>query len=115
MMSTFLKSKIHRATVTDTQLYYDGSVAIDPVLAKTAGMQEYEQIDIYNETNGNRWTTYIIFAQEGSGAVSVRGPGARLANEGDVVVMCTYVQTPMRRYTPTQVSVDEDNKVTRVY
>ena len=115
MMSTFLKSKIHRATVTDTQLYYDGSVAIDPVLVRAAGMQEYEQIDIYNETNGNRWTTYIIFAEEHSGAVSVRGPGARLANEGDKVVMCTYVQTPMRRYTPTQISVDEDNKVTRVY
>jgi len=113
--STYLKSKIHRATVTDTQLYYDGSIAIDPDLVESANMNEYEQVEVYNETNGNRWTTYIIFTGKGSGEISVRGPGARLAEAGDVVVICTYLQTRFKCPKPTQVSVNENNEVVRIY
>ena len=110
-LSTFLKSKIHRATVTDTQLDYEGSVAIDPDLMAEAKIKIWEQIDIYNETNGHRWTTYVIEGVRGSREISVRGPGARLCMPGDIVHMCTYLTTRFKCPKPTQIKVDENNEV----
>ena len=111
MISTFLKSKLHMGTVTACELWYDGSIAIDEDLVNAAGMQEYEQIDVYNATNGKRWTTYIILAPKGSGVISVNGPGARNAMEGDRVVLCTYVATESLSYTPNQKYLNTDNTI----
>lgn len=111
MISTFLKSKLHMGTVTNTELWYDGSVAIDEELVALAGMQEYEQVDIYNVNNGERWTTYIILAPAGSGTISVNGPGARKAITGDRVVLCTYCQTSDESPQPTQVYLTPSNTV----
>ena len=114
-LSTYLKSKIHRATITDTQLEYDGSVAIDPEIMQEANIKLYEQIEIYNETNGQRWTTYVIEAGKGSREISVRGPGARLCMPGDILVMCTYLTTRFRCPKPTQIRLNEFNTVIRKY
>lgn len=111
MISTFLKSKLHMGTVTDCELWYDGSVAIDEDLVVAAGMREYEQIDIYNATNGKRWTTYIILAPKGSGTISVNGPGARNAMVGDRVVLCTYVSVDAHMFTPNQIYLNTDNTI----
>ena len=114
MASTFLKSKLHHGTITHTELLYDGSVEIDENILEVSGMREYEQIDIYNANNGERWTTYIIKGRAGSGMISVNGPGARLAAVGDFVVMCTYetfFDNDIPKHVPTQVYLDERNNI----
>lgn len=90
MQSIMLKAKLHKARVTHSVLNYEGSCAIDGKLLDLAGMREFEQIQIYNVTNGERFTTYIIRAEDGSGTISVNGAAARLAAEGDVLIICTY-------------------------
>ena len=82
-MNTYLKSKLHGATVTNAELHYDGSVAIDETLLNLADIAEFEQIDAYNVTNGQRWTTYALKAEPNSGIISVNGAGARLCQVGD--------------------------------
>jgi len=90
MLITKLKSKIHRATVTETNLNYEGSCAIDSALLEAANIQHYEQIQIYNINTGNRLTTYAIPAEPGSGIISVRGSAARTCCTGDLIIICTY-------------------------
>ena len=116
MEITLLKSKLHKATVTLTELEYEGSCAIDADLLKIAGIHEYEQIDIYNVDNGERFTTYAIQAEAGSGVISVNGAAAHKANVGDRVIICTYArlaQHEVANFKPTLVYLDARNQVIR--
>ena len=116
MQCTMLKSKLHHARVTHSELEYDGSCAIDGALLDLACIREYEQIQIYNMANGERFTTYAIRAAEGSGIISVNGAAAHKANPGDRVIICTYAvfnQHELANFKPTLVYLDKDNRVTR--
>jgi aspartate 1-decarboxylase len=90
MLSHMLKAKLHMAKVTQAELWYDGSCAIDANLVALAGMREFEQIDIYNVNNGERFHTYIILAEPGSGTFSMNGAAARKVAVGDRVIIATY-------------------------
>jgi len=90
MQRTMLKSKLHRVTVTQAELHYEGSCAIDEHLMDAADIREYQQIDLYNVTNGERFTTYAIRAERNSGTISVNGAAARKASAGDLLIICTY-------------------------
>ncbi|MGB0733354.1 MAG: aspartate 1-decarboxylase [Pontibacterium sp.] len=92
MLQTFLKAKLHRVTVTHAELHYEGSCAIDSDLLAASGIREYEQIHIYNINNGERFTTYAIAAESGSGIISVNGAAAHKASKGDLLIIGSYVQ-----------------------
>ena len=114
MNITMLKCKIHRATVTDADLDYIGSVSIDQDLLEQAGLLEYEQVDIYNITNGERFTTYTILAPRGSGEICINGAAAHKARAGDKVIICAYAgmdAEEAKSHAPIQLHVDEQNKV----
>lgn len=116
MISTMLKGKLHMACVTQAELWYDGSCAIDEDLVKLAGLREFEQIDIYNVNNGERFTTYIILAEAGSGTISMNGAAARKVQVGDRVIIGTYAQyseAELLNYKPKLVYLNEDNTVER--
>ncbi|HEB82270.1 MAG TPA: aspartate 1-decarboxylase [Gammaproteobacteria bacterium] len=116
MEITLLKAKLHKVTVTLTELEYEGSCAIDEALLSAAGIHEYEQIQIYNVNNGERFTTYAIKAEAGSGVISVNGAAAHKANPGDRVIICSYArlqQSEVAAFKPTLVYVDADNRITR--
>ena len=115
MYRTLLKSKIHRATVTACELHYEGSCAIDGRLLDISGIREYEAIDIYNVNNGERFSTYAIRGEEGSGVISVNGAAAHKAQVGDLVIICAYGQldeAEAARHKPTCLYVDRDNRMT---
>lgn len=115
MQLNMLKAKIHRATVTHAELHYEGSCAIDGLLLDTSGIREYEQIHIYNVNNGERFSTYAIRAEDGSGVISVNGAAARLAQPGDVVIICAYAvydSAEARSHKPQLVYVDRRNHLT---
>ncbi len=117
MHCTLLKAKLHGATVTHSELDYEGSCAIDAGLLRAAGMLEYEQIQIYNVTNGERFTTYAIRAEEGSGVISVNGAAAHKARPQDRVIICAYVgldQRELATFKPTLVYLDEQNRIIRI-
>ncbi len=112
MQRTMLKSKLHRIRVTHSELHYEGSCAIDLDLLEAADIHEYEQIQMYNVTNGKRFTTYAIGAARGSGIISVNGAAAHKANPGDIVIIATYAiysELELARYQPNLVYVDERN------
>ena len=114
MQRTMLKSKLHRATVTHSELHYEGSCAIDETLLDAADIHEYEQIQIYNITNGERFTTYAIRAARDSGIISVNGAAAHKANPGDLVIIATfavYNELELARYAPELVYVDANNRI----
>lgn len=114
MQRTMLKSKIHRACVTHSELHYEGSCAIDEALLDAADIREYEQIQIYNVSNGARFTTYAIRAAKGSGIISVNGAAAHHAKPGDLVIIATYAvyhEIELARYSPELVYVDETNTI----
>jgi aspartate 1-decarboxylase len=116
MQLTLLKCKLHRACVTHAELEYEGSCAIDSHLMELSGIREYEQIQIYNVSNGERFTTYAIRAEAGSRIVSVNGAAAHKANPGDRVIICAYAamdETEAARFKPRLVYLDEHNQVTR--
>lgn len=92
MQRTMLKSKIHRATVTDADLHYVGSITIDPDLLEAADIHEYEQVAVVNIDNGQRFETYTIAGTRGSGEVKVNGAAARLVHRGDLVIVISYAQ-----------------------
>lgn len=115
MNTTMLKGKLHRVTVTHSELEYEGSCAIDGHLLETAGIREYEQIEIYNVTNGERFTTYAILAEDNSGIISVNGAAAHKANPGDIIIICAYVglnQQELASFKPKLVYVDDKNQIT---
>lgn len=109
-----LKSKIHRATVTDANLNYEGSVTIDPILMEAANLVEWEQVDVYDINNGNRLTTYVIRGERGSGTVCLNGAAARLVQVGDLVILASYTLVPDAQqsgYQPRVVHVDGRNQI----
>ena len=117
MQITLLKSKLHHANVTHAELEYEGSCAIDGKLLEAASIREYEQIQIYNLNNGERFITYAIRAEEGSGIISVNGAAAHKANPGDRVIICTYAQLnaeEVQKFKPTLVYLDTENRITRI-
>lgn len=114
MFRTMLKAKLHQARVTHSELEYEGSCAIDADLLAAAGMLEYEQIQIYNMANGERFTTYAIKAEAGSGVISVNGAAAHKAGPGDRVIICTYAtlsEAELAEFKPTLVYLDEHNRI----
>lgn len=114
MQRTMLKSKLHRATVTHSELHYEGSCAIDEALLDAANIHEYEQIQIYNISNGARFTTYAIRAARDSGIISVNGAAAHQAKPGDLVIIATYAvynEIELARYEPELVYVNADNRI----
>ncbi len=116
MLLTLLKAKLHKACVTHAELDYDGSCAIDGDLLDAAGILQFEQIDIYNITNGERFTTYAIRAEEGSRIISVNGAAAHKARPGDRVIIGAYCQMPSgeaAHYKPRLIYLDQDNHVVR--
>ena len=116
MTTIMLKAKLHRVTVTHSELEYEGSCAIDGHLLDTAGIREYEQIEIYNVTNGERFTTYAIRAEEHSGLISVNGAAAHKADPDDIVIICAYAGLTAQElvsYKPKLVYVNEKNQITR--
>ncbi len=115
MKRNFLKSKLHRITVTHSELEYEGSVAIDSRLLDAADILEYERLEVYNITNGERFGTYAIRAEEGSGIISVNGAAAHKANPGDIIIICTYAELEEKElasFKPRLVYVDSDNRIT---
>jgi len=114
MLVTLMKAKLHRATVTQADLDYEGSIAIDGDLLDAAGIFPHEQVDVLNITNGARFTTYAIEAPRGSKVIGVNGAAARLVQKGDKVIVVTYCQMPSeeaRNYAPTVVLLGDDNEV----
>ncbi|MHB8446531.1 MAG: aspartate 1-decarboxylase [Rudaea sp.] len=114
MNLSLLKAKIHRASVTHAELHYEGSCAIDGLLLDASGIREYEQIHIYNVNNGQRFVTYAIRADEGSGIISVNGAAAHRASPGDIVIICAYAQlseAEAAHFKPTLVYVDAQNRM----
>jgi aspartate 1-decarboxylase len=111
------KSKIHRATVTEANLNYEGSVTIDSDLMDAADILPNEQVQVLNVNNGERFDTYAIRGARGSGVVCLNGPAARLAHVGDLVIILTYAQMEreeLERHSPTIVIVDGKNRVRRL-
>jgi len=113
-MRTMLKSKIHRATVTDANIDYEGSITIDRKLMEAADIIPYEQVHVLNINNGHRFTTYTIEGETGSGEICLNGAAARLAVKGDLVIILTYHNVPeeeTKNYKPKLVYVDEKNAI----
>jgi aspartate 1-decarboxylase len=114
MQRSMLKSKIHRATVTSANLDYEGSLTIDADLLEAADMLPFEQIHVWDVTNGARLTTYAMPGERGSGIVCVNGAGAHLVKPGDLVIVATYAQldtAEARKHRPTVVLVGEKNRI----
>lgn len=114
MQRFMLKSKIHRATVTDANLHYEGSISIDEKLMEEANMVAYEKVEIYNVNNGARFSTYIIKGKRNSGTICLNGAAARKVAKGDLVIIATYVMVDdqeTKKWTPKYVLVDSKNKI----
>lgn len=114
MKRILCKSKIHRATVTDANLNYEGSITVDPTLLEAADILEYEQVHVVNIANGARFETYAMRGTEGSGEVVVNGAAARLVQPGDTVIIFSYASydaDELEDFAPTFVFVDEENRI----
>ena len=114
MLRNLLKAKLHHARVTHSELEYEGSCAIDGRLLEVANIREYEQIQVYNLGNGERFTTYAIRAQENSGIISINGAAAHKANPGDRLIICTYAVLSEHEaavFKPTLVYLDTHNRI----
>ncbi len=114
MLRTMLKSKIHRATVTDANLYYEGSITIDALLIQAADILEYEKVEVLNLNNGQRIETYVIKGKPGSGVVCLNGPAARGACPGDQVIIVSYVSLvdkAAKKIKPKVVKVNARNQL----
>jgi aspartate 1-decarboxylase len=115
MQRVMLRSKIHRATVTQADLHYEGSCGIDENLLEAADIKEFEKIELYNVNNGARFSTYAIKSKRGSGEISLNGAAARCAHLGDLLIICTYApmsEPEVEAYKPKIVFVDEKNRIT---
>lgn len=110
-----LKSKLHRVTATHAELHYEGSCAIDENLLEAANIREYEQIDIWNINNGERFTTYAIRGERGSGIISVNGSAARRVAPGDLLIIASfasYTEVELERFQPALLYFDAKNRIT---
>jgi aspartate 1-decarboxylase len=115
MHRTMLKSKIHRATVTAADLHYQGSVTIDADLMEAADLLQFERVEIYNVTNGERFATYAIQGRRSSGEICINGAAAHKARPGDLVILASYAEyadAEARRHQPALVFVDDANRIT---
>lgn len=113
MQRKMLSGKIHRATVTEANLAYQGSISIDAELLEAAGMIEFEQVEVWNITNGNRFSTYALRAERGSGVVCINGAAAHKASPGDLVIIANFSwmqESEALRHKPKIVLVDEQNR-----
>jgi aspartate 1-decarboxylase len=112
MMITMMKSKLHRATVTDADLNYEGSISIDPKLCDAARLRQYEQVDVYNINNGARFTTYVIYGKPGE--ICLNGAAARHVQKGDLVIVVsygTYTEEEAQNHRPIALMLNEKNEV----
>ncbi len=117
MQLKLLKGKLHRATVTEADLEYQGSIGIDSGLLKAANILPYEHVEVYNITNGNRFTTYAIEAPAGSGTITINGAAAHLSKKGDLVIICAYVHMSPEeaaKHQPPLVLVNDKNQITKI-
>ncbi len=117
MKRTLFHAKIHRARVTQADLDYVGSITIDADLLDAAGILPYEQVDVYDITNGHRLTTYALAGERGSGVIGMNGAAARLVQPGDLVIIVAYGvfdEEEAKRHRPTVVLVDENNRILEV-
>lgn len=117
MIRTMLKSKIHRATITDSDLHYVGSITVDPDLLEAADIRVHEQVAVVDVDNGARFETYTIAGQRGSGEVKVNGAAARLVHAGDTVILISYGLYDSRElatYEPLVVHVDRTNRIVAI-
>ncbi len=117
MLRTLLSSKIHRATVTQADIDYIGSISIDKDLLDATGLVENEQVHVLDISNGSRLTTYVIEAPAGSGTICLNGAAARLINVGDLLIICAYAQVDeaeLKEHKPKVALVDENNKLVRM-
>ena len=115
MQRIMLRAKIHRATVTQCDLNYEGSCGIDQDLHEAADIREFEKIELYNINNGERFSTYAIVGKRGSGEISLNGAAARLAQLGDLLIICTYApmsDAEVSEYQPKIVFVNDKNRIT---
>jgi aspartate 1-decarboxylase len=114
MQRTMLKSKLHRVKVTHAELEYEGSCAIDDVLLEAADIREYEQIHIYNVSNGERFSTYAMSAECHSGIISINGAAAHKANPNDIIIIASYAlynELELEKFSPKLIYVDELNRI----
>ncbi len=117
MILTLCKSKIHRVRVTEAELYYEGSLTVDTDLLNASGILPYEKVQVVNVNNGERFETYIIPGQAGSGVICLNGPAARLGSVGDEIIVIAYAEfdeVEARKYLPTVVLVDQKNKIKQI-
>ncbi len=117
MELTFLQSKLHRACVTQTEVEYDGSCALDAELMSATGIREYQQIEIYNLRDGNRFTTYVIKAEAGSRTVSLNGAAAYRGRVGDRIIICAYArlsEAEAETHKPILVYLDKENQIIKI-
>ena len=114
MQRTMLKSKLHRVSVTHSELDYEGSCAIDEALLEASNIREYEQISIYNVTNGERFSTYAMRADRHSGIISINGAAAHKASPGDIIIIASYAiynEIELEKFKPQLVYVDSNNRM----
>ena len=117
MRRTMLKSKIHRATITASDLHYVGSITIDPLLLEAADILPHEQVHVVDVDNGARFETYTLSGERGSGVIQVNGAAARLVHTGDTVIVLSYAdysREDLETYEPVVVHVDRDNTIIQV-
>ena len=117
MLRQFLKSKIHRAVVTQADLHYEGSLTIDQNLMDAAGIANYEKIDVYNISNGNRFSTYAIPGDRGSGVIGLNGAAARLGSVGDLIIIVCYTylaEEQINTHKPVIVLADSKNRIKEI-
>ncbi len=116
MLRNFLRAKIHRATVTEADPDYEGSISIDRALCREAGLLEFEQVDIYDINNGARFTTYVIYGE--AGQIKINGAAARLVDVGDLVIICAYIglePDDVPQHSARIVQVSAENKRVSVH
>lgn len=117
MRRTLLKSKIHRATVTNADLHYHGSVTVDPLLMEAADIVEYERVEIYDIDNGERFATYAIAGERGGGEIQLNGAAAHKVSVGDLIILCSYAEydeEELAGHEPKLIFVDENNRIAHV-
>lgn len=117
MFIEILKSKIHKAKVTDKSLYYEGSITIDKKIMKAAGLLPNEKVHVFDVTNGNRFITYTIEGKENSGEIVVNGAAARLVKKGDILIIISYAiltEKEVKKVKPKIVYVDENNNIKKI-
>jgi len=114
MRREVLRAKIHRITVTDRNIHYEGSLTLDSGLMEAAGMVSFEKVDVYNVNNGERFSTYVIQGERGSGTCCVNGAAARLAEPGDLLIVASYAQIEdgeIANHKPIIITVDSQNRI----